>query len=203
MKGVIVIGYSGHAYVIIDIFQKNHIEVAGYCENKIKKSNPYGLKFLGNEANLNLPFATETNKLFIAIGDNNIRRKIFNNLANRGGDFCCAIHPSATIGAKVKLGTCIAIMAGVQINPLVKIGNGAILNTASVIEHESVIGEFSHIAPGAVLCGGVVVGSNSFIGANSVIKQGIKIGNNVVVGAGSVVVSDIPDNSIVKGVPAK
>ncbi|WP_234032578.1 hypothetical protein [Companilactobacillus bobalius] len=32
---------------------------------------------------------------------------------------------------------------------------------------------------------------------------GVHIGNNVIVGAGAVVVSDIPDNCVVGGVPAK
>jgi len=32
---------------------------------------------------------------------------------------------------------------------------------------------------------------------------GVHIGNNVIVAAGAVVVKDVPDNSIVGGVPAK
>ncbi|WP_373033575.1 DapH/DapD/GlmU-related protein [Sulfurovum sp.] len=51
--------------------------------------------------------------------------------------------------------------------------------------------------------GKVKIGDNVFIGASSTVLPGVIIGNNVIVGAGSIVVSDIPDNSIVVGNPAK
>ena len=41
------------------------------------------------------------------------------------------------------------------------------------------------------------------IGSGSIVLPHVKIGNNVIVGAGSVVTKDIPDNSMVVGVPAK
>lgn len=50
--------------------------------------------------------------------------------------------------------------------------------------------------------GSISVGDYTFIGANSIILPGVKIGNNCVVGVGSVVTKDIPDNSVVGGVPA-
>lgn len=48
-----------------------------------------------------------------------------------------------------------------------------------------------------------VIGNNVFIGMNSIICMGSHIGNNVIVGAGSVIVGDIPDNSVVGGVPGR
>lgn len=42
-----------------------------------------------------------------------------------------------------------------------------------------------------------------WIGGNVTILPGITIGNNVVVTAGAVVTKDIPDNTLVGGVPAK
>lgn len=51
--------------------------------------------------------------------------------------------------------------------------------------------------------GRIEVGAESFIGARSIIMPGVKIGHNCVVGAGSVVTKDIPDESVVCGVPAK
>lgn len=51
--------------------------------------------------------------------------------------------------------------------------------------------------------GEVSIGDHVFIGMNSLILKGVHIGNNVIIGAGSLVNKDVPDNSVVGGVPAK
>jgi acetyltransferase-like isoleucine patch superfamily enzyme len=45
--------------------------------------------------------------------------------------------------------------------------------------------------------------NNAWIGANATILPGVTIGENAVVAAGAVVSKDVPDNSIVGGIPAK
>lgn len=48
----------------------------------------------------------------------------------------------------------------------------------------------------------ITVGNDVWIGGNVTIIGGVHIGNNVIVGAGAVVVADVPDNTVVGGVPA-
>ena len=54
-----------------------------------------------------------------------------------------------------------------------------------------------------IICAEVYIGSNSFIGCNAYIAPGVRIGKHCVVGANSVVLGDVPDFSIVAGIPAK
>lgn len=49
----------------------------------------------------------------------------------------------------------------------------------------------------------ILIKKNAWIGANATILQGVTIGENAVVAAGSVVSKDVPDNTIVGGIPAK
>ena len=49
----------------------------------------------------------------------------------------------------------------------------------------------------------VTIGDDVWIGANAVILPGVTIGRHCVVAAGAVVTTDVPDNTIVGGVPAK
>lgn len=49
----------------------------------------------------------------------------------------------------------------------------------------------------------VVVGSGSWVGHHAVLLPGTRLGRHVVVAAGSVVRGDVPDHSIVAGVPAR
>lgn len=51
--------------------------------------------------------------------------------------------------------------------------------------------------------GKVKIGDNCHIGMNATIMPGVTIGKNCIVGAGAVVTHDIPDNSVVVGVPAR
>ena len=51
--------------------------------------------------------------------------------------------------------------------------------------------------------GGVKIGSGTWIGVHAVIVGAVTIGRNCVVAANAVVTKDVPDYSVVGGVPAK
>lgn len=194
----VIIGYSGHAYVIIDAMLKNEFKIKGYCEQNELNHNPFQLQYLGNESEEVL----KNSYWIIGIGSNKIRKSIFQRYEN-DGVATNIIHPTAILAERYEIGRGNFIAANTVINPLVSIGNGVIINTSATIEHECVIGDFAHVAPGAVLAGNVEIGVGTFVGANSVIKQGVVIGSNVIVGAGSVVLKDVPDNVTVVGNPSK
>ena len=49
----------------------------------------------------------------------------------------------------------------------------------------------------------IYIGNNVWIGAKATITKGVTIGNNAVIGAGAVVTSNIPENTLAVGVPAR
>lgn len=49
----------------------------------------------------------------------------------------------------------------------------------------------------------ITIGNDVWIGGNVTIIGGVHIGNNVIVAAGAVVTKDVPENTVVGGVPAK
>ncbi|MBK8611232.1 MAG: acetyltransferase [Chitinophagaceae bacterium] len=201
---MILIGYSGHAFVVYGIVQAAGKQVTGYCDVVEKAYNPFQLPWYGAENSEKAIEAMRKYGFFIAVGDNLLRRKIYDNL--KAGDLIPgnAIHPAAMIDNSATIAAAgVMVAAQAVINPLAVIGTGVICNTACIIEHECVVGDFAHIGPGAVLCGNVKIGAGSFVGANAVIKQGITVGKNTMIGAGAVVVKNVPDDATVVGVPAK
>lgn len=82
---------------------------------------------------------------------------------------------------------------------LLEIGNNCTITHTTILTHDG--STKMHLGYSRV--GRVKIGDNVFIGQNSVVLPGVKIGSNVVVGAGSIVMSDIPDNSVVMGNPAR
>ena len=198
-KRIVLIGYSGHSYGCVEVAIKQGFSIVGYHDILEKVSNPYNLKYLGHEDNID-----SNNKPFIALGDNTIRRKIYEKLKSNNIFLnTILIHSNTTISKSSLIEEQTFVSAGVIINPQVKIGIGCIINTGSIIEHDCSIGKFSHIAPGAVLAGNVSIGSGCTIGANAIIKQGVKVGNNVIIGAGAVVLKDINPDTTFVGNPAK
>jgi sugar O-acyltransferase (sialic acid O-acetyltransferase NeuD family) len=201
---MILIGYSGHAFVVCGILLAAGRPVTGYCDIEEKQYNPFNLIYLGQDASREAIEKITDQDYFIAVGDNAIRRRIFDQFEKLNKLPSNAIHPSAIIDHSAQVDpNGVMISAGVCINPLAVIGRGAICNTGSIIEHECKVGEFAHIGPGAVLCGNVTVGDNAFVGAASVIRQGVVIGKNAMIGAGAVVVKNIQDNEIVIGNPSR
>lgn len=49
----------------------------------------------------------------------------------------------------------------------------------------------------------IILGKNVWVGSNATILQGVTVGDNAVIAAGAVVTKDVPENTVVGGVPAK
>lgn len=193
-----LVGYSGHSYPIIEALKSMNLSFDGYFETKEKAKNPFLLNFLGNEDN----YSFEKNDgVFIAIGDNYLRKKIADKLKDRVQQFSIIDYQSIVRSEIRQQG--IIINAGAVIQPQCIIGEGTIINTRAVIEHECQVGNYCHIAPGAVLTGNVKVDDFTLVGSNATILPGVKIGKNCIIGAGSVVTKDVKDNIIIKGNPAR
>ncbi len=198
---VILIGYSGHAYVLADIAIENQYEIIGYTEKSSVQNNPFNLNYAGYEKETDFFENKKEVGFIIGIGDNSIRERIYNLIVSKNIEVATLISNTVSLSKSARIGKGTFVNRNVSINALAKVGSNVILNTACIIEHECEISDSVHIAPGAVLAGNVFVGQRSFIGANSVIKQGVKIGKDVVVGAGTVVLYDIPDGKKIIGNP--
>ena len=192
---ITVIGTGSHAAAVCDsIRQLGEYQVEGLLSETI----PIGEKSCGYTV-IGNPNSKEWLHLmsFVAIGDNAMRER----LSQLGYQFINAIHPTAQIGTAKCTGTYFA--ANSFVGNGATVGNFCIVNTASVLEHDSTLGDYSHIAPGVVTGGRVKIGERTFIGLNSTVKDGITVGNNCLIGQASNVICDVPDNQVWFGNPAK
>ena len=94
------------------------------------------------------------------------------------------------IGLKVGAPFKIAHIPGIIINSNATLGNNVIV--------------MQNVTIGSTRGKGVpTLGNNILLCAGAKVVRGVNIGNNCVIGANAVVVNDVPDNSVVAGVPAK
>ena len=192
-----ILGTGGHAKVVIEIANILGKVIDGLFDDDKKKHN---CKFCDIEIKGNIDTITNSDAI-IAIGDNFTRKKIHQKLIDI--NWKMLIHPSAIIANNVIINDGSLIIAGAIIQTGSKIGIHCIINTKASVDHDCLIDDFVHIAPSATLCGNVKVGEGTNIGAGATIIPNIKIGKWCIIGAGAVITKDIPDYSLVVGVPGK
>ena len=117
------------------------------------------------------------------------------------------------IGDRVEIGNNVTIGSLTHVDYDVKIGDNTKIEGLVYIPPLSRIGKNVFIGPSAVLTNdpyppskklaGVTIKDEAVIGAKAVIKAGVNIGKGSVVAMGSVVTRNIPDQVVVKGIPAK
>lgn len=194
---MILYGASGHAKVIIEILELQGTPIACLVD-----ANPNVKALFGYPVypSLNDPAIDNNNQVIIAIGYNNVRKKL---AAEVKQSFGIAIHPRAIISSRCEIGLGTVVMAGVAVSSSASVGNHVILNTNCVVDHECTVGNYVHISPNAALAGNVTVGEGTHIGIGASVIQGIKIGNWAIIGAGAVIIKDVPDYAVVVGNPGR
>jgi sugar O-acyltransferase (sialic acid O-acetyltransferase NeuD family) len=127
--------------------------------------------------------------VFIAVGDNAVRRKIYRQL--RGHDFPALIDPSSQVSPTTEFrhGTFIACEAVVSVGT--EIGKFVIINARAGVGHDSTVGDFSNIAPGVSLSGHTTIGEDVMMGTNSCTAPGMTVGDGAVVACGTPVLKNV------------
>jgi len=111
------------------------------------------------------------------------------------------IQKNAKVGKNVKISTHTFICEGVTIEDNVFVGHNVTFINDKYPRATAESGGLQTEADWKVIPTFVKKGAS--IGSSATILCGVTIGKNAIVGAGSVVTKDVPDNTIVAGVPAK
>lgn len=202
-KGLVIVGAGGHAKVCIELFRAMG-ENVDFCVDA-NPANPHclGVPVLRGDDHLESLRREGYGRAFVALGANGLRMRLGERLRSLGYQLVNAISPNAIISPTAKLGSGIAVMAGVVINAESIVDDFSIINTGATIDHDCRICKAVHIAPQCALAGNVHVGELAFLGIGTKVIPAQSIGQGAIVGAGSVILRGVASESTVVGIPAR
>lgn len=204
---ILILGAGGHAQVVADALLRakeagGNDQPVGYLDDNPTLTGQVrlGLPILGTLSCLS---AINHDALVVAIGNNEVRKRLYTKLQASGYCFATVCHPRATLAPDVTLGPGTVVFAGVVVNPGSTIGANVILNTGCTVDHHNRIGDHAHIAPGVHLGGDVQVGVGTLVGIGATVMPQQHIGVWSTIGAGALVHHSLPDRVTALGVPAR
>ena len=199
MRKLVIFGGGGHAKVVADIAMKNGFEIEGFLDDNDSVSSVIGYPVLGKIDDC-VRFK-DTCAFAIGIGNNAVRKKIFEKYADF--EYPVLVHPTASNGIETKIGKGTVVMPMAVIKACAEIGEFSVVNSSAVVEHDCRVGDFCLIAPNATMCGVSEIGNMVWLGAGCALNPTVKICDGVTVGSGAIVVKNITEAGTYVGVPAK
>lgn len=209
-KPLIIIGGAGHGSIIEACVNDNRSryndlewEIKGYCNDFDTKVDCYPV--LGKICDI--PRLIQEGYYFAwgihLIAKNHLTAKIFEGLDIADERWATIIHKSAFIDKSVVLEPGVFVMYNAYIAPRTHIGKCTMIKANTNIGHDVEIGTISHIAMGATIVSYSKIGCCSDIAIGASMLAHTSIGNYSMLGAASLLTTNIPDEEIWVGSPAK
>lgn len=189
-NNVIIYGVGRFAEYVRFILEKDgDYKIVGQCveQEYITKNNVKEKELISFE-NLEKFYNPSKYKFFIAVGNNKIRKKIFDMVQEKGYSFISHVSDKTHVSEDIKLGENILIADNSIIQPFVIVEDSTII-MGSKIGHHSKIGKHNLLS-GAHLGGNVKIGDHSFLGLNVAIKENTTVAKNNIIGMGCNISSD-------------
>lgn len=137
------------------------------------------------------------------IGNARIKAAIQRELTKQNVKFETIIAASSHVGKYTEIGQGCVFYGNVSISVNCKIGDGVLLNYGCNIGHDVIIGDYSTIMPNTGISGACKIGEEVSVGGHVFIIPGKKIGNRATVAAGSIVFTNVREETLVLGNPAR
>lgn len=212
MKRLAIVGAGGFGREVAQLVEAINTEedsqwmIEGFVDDD---SAIHGRSFLGYQvmggstALQTRASPLEADAYVLAVGNGQVRRRLFNVLSRSTLQRATLIHPSIEVHRSVTIDPGAIVCNGATLTVDIRIGAHVIINLNSTIGHDAEIEAFATLHPGTHLSGNTHVGEACELGTGAVVLPGVRIGAKARVGAGAVVTEDVPAGATVVGVPAR
>ena len=132
-------------------------------------------------------------------------RELFSKLIGKPVDEIFAFFPPfySDCGKNITIGKNVFLNMGCKFQDQ----GGIFIDDGALIGHNVVLATLNHAMDPAdratMIPAPIHIGKRVWIGANATVLPGVTIGDGAIVAAGAVVTKDVPENTVVGGVPAR
>lgn len=206
MRELLLFGAGGHGKVALDTARAGSWNVVAMADGAPSRRGEAVLRTAVDVIGVEAAIACCREKRALAVvsvGDNRQRRLLYTSFLVAGIEMATLVHPAAAVSVDARLGAGTVVFAGAVVQAEADVRENAIVNTASSVDHDCVIGAHSHVGPGVHMGGASHLGRGAHLGVGTSMRDGVTVGDWSVVGLGAAIVSDVPDNVVAYGCPAR
>jgi sugar O-acyltransferase (sialic acid O-acetyltransferase NeuD family) len=199
---ILIVGAGGFGREVLhwarDAWLNHASKIAGFLSADPAQSVP--LPILGDP----LHFTPEPGDgLLLAIGIPGQRRAVAEALLAKNPVFLTLIHATAIVADSATIGPGSIVCPYAIASDATRLGRFTLMNYHSSLGHEASTGEFAVLSPYATLGGGASIGDDVFLGLHASVGPGKTVGPRSKVSANSAALADVPQDSLVYGVPGR
>lgn len=209
-RRLLVVGAGGFAREAAETARAIHahdgsVELLGFLDDDraLRRGHVAGIPVLGPVADVDrYPDAA----VVIAVGRPDAytaRREIAARLDLASHRYATLVHPSSSVGRSCRLGAGSVVLAHVTMTADVVVGEHVVVMPQVVLTHDVRVGDHATLASGVRLGGGVHVGEGAYLASGALVREGCRIGAWSLVGMGSTVTTDVPEERVWFGSPAR
>ncbi|MFX1671533.1 NeuD/PglB/VioB family sugar acetyltransferase [Paraburkholderia sp. A2WS-5] len=185
MKNLLIVGAGGHGRSLAEaVLLSGTFRIAGFVDDAAPQlEQVWDLPVLGKTEALE-NYRAAADAAIVGIGNNVVREKLLNRLAELGFELPVIVHPGALVSPRAVIGPGSAVMAGAIVGTEAQLGTGVIVNCGAVVDHHCRVEDFGHLGTQAAMAGGSILGRAAWMQAGSALGYGVKVDDGVVLKPG-------------------
>lgn len=177
-KKIVVVGAGGHGKSVADLLLlQDEYELVGFLDDAYPVvAGVWSFPVFGKvTAEVLQSLKVNVSNVVVAIGNNELREKMFKLLIGLGFSMPSVVHPNAFVSPRAILGNGCMVMANAVIGTEACLGEGVIVNSGAIVDHHAVVDDFGHLGVNASMAGGAHLGRSAWAQAGVALGYGISI----------------------------
>jgi sugar O-acyltransferase (sialic acid O-acetyltransferase NeuD family) len=147
-----------------------------------------------------------SDRVVLCAGRGTVRAALSERLVRQGlptDRYATVVHPGVVVPASCSIGAGSVVLAGCVLTASVTLGDHVVVMPQVTLTHDDVVEDFATLCADVTLGGSVRVGRAAYVGMSASVRERVRVGAGSTLGMGSVLLTDLPDDEVWAGVPAR